>query len=122
MSIKMRKALGAMAIVAAAPVAMMIGAGTASANLQDGNPDVSFNPFPGGMNVVVQNWMADDTNCTYNADSIRRDFFLPGHHNDQAQLANATATLNFPGVPLFHNWNITITCTNGKSLTTTHWY
>lgn len=118
----MRKALAGIAAAAAVPAVMLVGAGTAGANIADGNPEVTFNPQVGSIDVVVQSWTPEDTNCTYNADSIRRDFFLPGHHNDQAQVANARTTMNFPGVPLFHNWNITITCQNGKSLTTTHWY
>jgi hypothetical protein len=120
-TIKSRKMLAAMAFVATGAAALA-GAATAQADLASGNPDVSFNPHPGGMTVNVQSWQPDDTNCTYNADGIRRDFFLPGHHNDQANVSAATASMEFPGVPLFHNWNITITCKDGKSVSTTHWY
>ena len=113
------------AVVAAATApAILFGAtSTASADAVNGNPTLNFAPFPGGLKVTIQSFTPEDTNCTYNANSIRRDFFLKGFTNDpNVGFANAVAVLNFPGVPLFRKWNVNVVCQNGKSTSVEQWY
>ena len=109
---------------AAAPAILLGAAAPASADVVNGNPTLFFAPFPGGLRVTVQSFTPEDTNCTYNANSIRRDFFLKGFgiENQQANFPNAKAELVFPGVPLFKKWNVNVVCQNGKSTSVEHWY
>ncbi|MBB2991435.1 hypothetical protein FHR72_002919 [Mycolicibacterium iranicum] len=111
------------AATAATGVALLLGgAASASAGPADESPDISFNPHPGGITATIQSWTRDPTNCTYTANSIRRDFFLPGHNGTVDNFAAAQARLEFPGVPLFRKWNVNVSCVNGKSVSTTYWY
>lgn len=119
-----RKSTMAALVAATAAPAVLFGApATASADAINGNPTLFFAPFPGGLKVTVQSFTPEDTNCTYNANSIRRDFFLKGFTNNPGTgFANAVAVLNFPGVPLFKKWNVNVVCQNGKSTSVEQWY
>ena len=118
-----KSVLVALATAAAAPAALFGAAAPASADAVNGNPTLFFAPFPGGMRVTVQSFTPDDTNCTYNANSVRRDFFLKGFGKDpEAGFGAANAVLTFPGVPLFKKWNVNVVCQNGKSTSVEQWY
>lgn len=118
-----KSVMAAVVSAAAAPV-ILLGAGSASADVVNGNPTLFFAPFPGGLRVTVQSFTPEDTNCTYNANTIRRDFFLKGFgvENQQANFPNAKAELVFPGVPLFKKWNVNVVCQNGKATSVEQWY
>ncbi len=120
MSIQLKTAaLAALAVSAAILGSVPV----ASADAVDKNPTLFFAPYPGGMRVTVQSWRPDDTHCTYNADWVRRDFFLKGYGaNPQVNFPGATAVLEFPGVPLFRQWNVNVICQNGTSVSAQHWY
>jgi hypothetical protein len=118
MSIHLQKpALAALALGAA-----VLGSVPSASAEPPWNPTLFFAPYPGGIRVTVQNLRPEDTHCTYNADWIRRDFFLKGVGNNPDNFPNAKAVLDFPGVPLFRQWNVNVICQNGTSVSTQHWY
>jgi hypothetical protein len=128
---KMKKSVltSVLAAAAATPGLLFAGAGTAHANGMDGNPTVSYEPYPGGINATVQSWAYTDADCTYNADGwVRRDFHLrgipkiSGTDNDNVGISLARETLNFPGIPAFHPWNVSVECDNGTSTSFVYWY
>jgi hypothetical protein len=116
---KAPKSLACFAATAAALPALLIsGAATATADASDGNPDVRFDQFISnlgpGLRVTVRSHTQDPANCTYNADGIVRDFFLPGF-GEQTVIFN-------PSLPLLRLWNVNVTCDNGKSTSLTYFY
>lgn len=119
MSIQLKTA----ALAALAVSAAVLGSVASASAEPPWNPTLSFEPYPGGIRVTVQSFRPEDTNCTYNADWIRRDFFLKGFgNNPEANFPNAKAVLDFPGVPLFRQWNVNVICQNGTSVSAQHWY
>jgi hypothetical protein len=115
MSTKLAKtALVAIAAAAAAPALLFGGAGTAQADAFNGDPEIIYNPHPGGLTATVKNWQFDKTHCTYNADGwIVRNVNLSPLGSQE---------LEFPGVPVFHPWDVKLTCDNGKSTHFVYWY
>jgi len=80
----------------------------------NGNPEVLYNPHPGGLTATVKNWTKFSTKCTYTADGwIVRNVNLS---------AFGSQDLEFPGVPLFHPWDVKVNCDNGKSTSFVYWY
>jgi hypothetical protein len=113
--------LCAIAAAAATPAMLLGGAGIAGANADNGNPEVQYSPHPGGITAHVQSFTWEPTNCTYVADGwVRQDFHLPGIQD--GGFDKARADLEFPGVPLFHQWFVTISCQNGKFTSFPYWY
>ncbi|WP_324928905.1 hypothetical protein [Mycobacterium sp.] len=110
---KLKKAaITAALVAAAAPAALLVGAGTAQAAA--GDPEVIYNPHPGGLTATVRNHTFDQTQCTYIADGwIVRQVNLSPFGSQQ---------LEFPGVPLFHPWDVNLSCDNGKSTHFVYWY
>lgn len=114
--------LCAVAAATAMPAMLLGGVATAHANLDNGNPEVHYSPHPGGITAHVQSFTFGSTNCTYVADGwVRRDFHLPGF-GEPGGFDKARADLEFPGVPLFHQWFVTIKCDNGKFTSFPYWY
>jgi hypothetical protein len=107
-----KAAITAIAAALAIP-AMLLGSGTAQATAFDGNPEVRYDPHPGGITAHIQSW-SDPANCSYTADWVTRHFHLPNYGN--------SVDLEFPGVPLFRGWNVNVVCDNGKSTGFTYWY
>jgi hypothetical protein len=106
------------AAAAATPAMLLGGAGIAGATQQDKNPEVFFNPHPGGLTATVKNWSNVDTKCTYVADGwITRQVNL-----GPSGLVSDSQQLEFPGVPLFRPWDVSVTCDNNKSVHLVYWY
>jgi hypothetical protein len=106
--------LTAVAAAAVAPALLLAGVGTAQADALNGNPEVLYNPHPGGLTATVKNWTKFSTKCTYTADGwIVRNVNLS---------AFGSQDLEFPGVPLFHPWDVKVNCDNGKSTSFVYWY
>jgi hypothetical protein len=116
MSTKLAKAaLVAIAAAAAAPALLFGGAGTAQADGFDGVPEITYRPHPGGLTATVTNWKNGNTHCTYTADGwIVRNVNLSGFGGKQE--------LEFPGVPMFHPWDVNLACDNGGSTHFVYWY
>ncbi|WP_102141269.1 hypothetical protein [Mycobacterium hubeiense] len=112
------KTLAAVAVATAVPALLLSSTATAGADATDGNPDVRFDRFISnlgpGLRVTVKSHTQDPANCTYNADGITRDFFLPG-------FGEQTVVFN-PSLPLLRNWNVNVSCDNGKSTSLTYFY
>jgi len=108
-----KRGKAAIAAAVAVPAMLLSGTGTAQATLADGNPEVRYDPHPGGITAHIQSW-SNPTNCTYTADWVTRQFHLPGW--------GETVNLEFPGVPLFRAWNVNVVCNNGKSTGLVYWY
>ena len=109
-----KSALAAVAAAVAGPALLLAAAGTAQADPFNGNPEVLYNPHPGGLTATVKNWMPFNTHCTYTADGwIVRNVNLSGLGSQD---------LEFPGVPLFHPWDVKVNCDNGKSTNFVYWY
>ena len=86
--------LTAVAAAAVAPALLLAGVGTAQADALNGNPEVLYNPHPGGLTATVKNWTKFNTKCTYTADGwIVRNVNLS---------AFGSQDLEFPGVPQVH--------------------
>lgn len=110
--------LCAIAAAAATPAMLLGGAGIAGATAGDFNPEVIYNPHPGGLTATIKNWSFDTTTCTYVADGwITRQVNL-GPRNTPT----ASQSVEFPGVPLFHPWDVSVNCNNGKSVHFVYWY
>jgi hypothetical protein len=119
MSNKLKKAaLSGLAAAAATSGMLLGGAGIAGANEQDKNPEVFYQPHPGGLTATVKNWSNNDTHCTYVADGwiIRQVNLGP------RGLPSDSQPLEFPGVPMFHPWDVSVTCDNNRSVHFVYWY
>jgi hypothetical protein len=119
-----KSAMAAMATAAMVSALPLVGAATVQANPIDHNPDVWYTPYPGGITAHVQSWSPADTDCTYQADWIVRQFHLPGHQFDKAKIGQppSQAALEFPGFPAFRPWNVSVNCLNGQSTSFVYWY
>jgi hypothetical protein len=115
---KLIRIAGFAATVVAAPALLLAGPWPAHADQVNGNPDVWFDPWPGGLTVHVRSWTGGQANCTYMANSlgvgVSRNFTLAG-------LATQDVVIT-PSVPLFRPWDINVSCSNGKSTRFTYWY
>ena len=119
MSRKRKKTvLCALAAAAATPVVLLGGAGIAGATADDGNPEVIYNPHPGGLTATIKNWSPQFTSCTYVADGwITRKVNLgPRDWPSDSQ------AVEFPGVPLFRPWDVSVNCDNNRSVHFVYWY
>jgi hypothetical protein len=115
MGTKLKKsALAAVAAAVAAPALLLVAAGTAQADAFNGDPEVIYRPHPGGLTATVKNWLPANTSCTYTADGwIVRKVNLSSFGSQD---------LEFPGVPLFHPWDVNVGCDNGRSTNFVYWY
>lgn len=74
-------------------------------------PTVTGEAIVGGVVVRVKDNSGETAQCQYDSEIFDRAFTLQ---------ANSTAELRFvPAVPLFRNWNVSVTCDNGTSTTAT---
>jgi hypothetical protein len=118
MSSKKKTAVLCAIAAAAATPAMLLGGATAGATAGDFNPEVIYNPHPGGLSATIKNWSFDTTSCTYVADGwITRQVNL-GPRNTPT----ASQTIEFPGVPLFRPWDVSVNCNNNRSVRFVYWY
>jgi hypothetical protein len=72
-------------------------------------PTVTSDTVIGGIVIHVKNNTDDTTNCHYDSEVVDRDFTL----NPQA----TTDLRVVPAVPLFRDWNFSVTCDNDTSTT-----
>jgi hypothetical protein len=105
------KKSGLAALTAVAAV-LALGSGTGYA--APPGPTVTYDPHPGGITAHIESnsWLSVD--CGYTADGwVHRNLHLP---------AFGRTDLEFPGIPLFHQWNVTVRCDDGAVTHLTYWY
>jgi hypothetical protein len=72
-------------------------------------PGVTSDTVIGGLVIHVMNNSDDTTNCRYDSEVVDRDFTLQPRKNTDLTIV--------PALPLFRDWNYSVTCDNDTSTT-----
>lgn len=78
------------------------------------NPNVSFEPVVGGLVVHVTDRSGVASQCVYESELVQRTFALPAKSTFDVRIV--------PAVPLFRNWDVTVSCDNGTKTTTSTFF